>query len=200
MLRSRITNGRFLKALAFALVLSVSCLGSLDVWAAEPNAPTTREIIDTLKMRGVVIEPPQSIDKKSKPAVDGKVVPRPDKGEVEPPTINVRVLFEFDSNKIASDAKVLLDNIGTAFVSEELAPYKFMIAGHTDAVGSDVYNLGLSTRRAEAVKAYLVDSFAIDPRRLVSMGYGESRLLMADHPANAVNRRVQITNLGTANN
>ena len=169
--------------------------------AADAETPTTRQIIDTLKMRGVTVVPPQQ-----QPPKNGEVktphealgddMAKPTPVKAEAPTINVRVLFEFASSRLASDTKVLLDNIGAAFVSNELAPYKFSIAGHTDAVGSEIYNLALSTRRAESVKAYLVAQFAIAPERLISVGYGESRLLLAHDPANAANRRVQITNLG----
>lgn len=187
-------------ALLVLLPLSI-LLGSGALFAADADTPTTRQIIDTLKMRGVTIVPPQQ-----RPPKNGEVktphealgddTAKPTPVKTEAPTINVRVLFEFASSRLASDAKALLDNIGAAFVSKELAPYKFSIAGHTDALGSDTYNLALSTRRAEAVKAYLVARFAIAPDRLISVGYGERRLLLADDPTNAANRRVQITNLG----
>ena len=53
--------------------------------------------------------------------------------------------------------------------------WKLGIGGHTDSIASDAYNLDLSTRRAAAVKAALTTSYAVDPQRLTTAGYGESR-------------------------
>jgi outer membrane protein OmpA-like peptidoglycan-associated protein len=47
------------------------------------------------------------------------------------------------------------------------------IGGHTDSVGSDVYNLNLSNLRASAVRDYLLEH-SIDTARVVSKGYGET--------------------------
>ena len=52
----------------------------------------------------------------------------------------------------------------------------FLIEGHTDAVGSDVANLALSDRRAEAVAEALTNVFAIPPENLSTQGYGERYL------------------------
>ena len=46
------------------------------------------------------------------------------------------------------------------------------ILGYADSIGTETYNLGLSRRRAEAVKNYLVDH-GIDASRLVAKGMGE---------------------------
>ena len=73
---------------------------------------------------------------------------------------------------------------------------RFSVAGHTDARGGDAYNLNLSRLRARAVADYLIKQHGIDAQRLDVEGYGRSRLLDPANPASAVNRRVQITNLG----
>ena len=52
----------------------------------------------------------------------------------------------------------------------------FLIEGHTDAVGSDVANLALSDRRAEAVADALTNVFGIPPENLATQGYGERYL------------------------
>ena len=52
----------------------------------------------------------------------------------------------------------------------------FLIEGHTDAVGSDVANLALSDRRAEAVADALTNVFGIPPENLATQGYGEQYL------------------------
>lgn len=115
---------------------------------------------------------------------------------VEAPSINIKVYFEFDSAILKPEALEVLDNLGEALTSGELKGYRFEIAGHTDAVGSDAYNLDLSERRARAVMDYLVVNFEIDARRIESVGYGESRLLHPDDPEADANRRVQVTRLG----
>jgi outer membrane protein OmpA-like peptidoglycan-associated protein len=48
-----------------------------------------------------------------------------------------------------------------------------LIAGHTDAAGSDEYNLILSRERAQAVRTYLIEH-GIAPDRLIAKGYGEA--------------------------
>ena len=108
-----------------------------------------------------------------------------------------QVQFEFNSDQLTPTARQMLAEIGLALRDERLAPYRFAIKGHTDAVGSDQYNLALSQRRAASVRNYLVSTFNIDPGRLESQGLGESQLFDAANPNAAANRRVEITNLGT---
>jgi outer membrane protein OmpA-like peptidoglycan-associated protein len=115
---------------------------------------------------------------------------------VEAPSINIKVYFEFDSAILKPDATAVLDNLGQALTSGELKDYRFELAGHTDAVGSDTYNLDLSKRRAQAVLDYLVANFGLDASRIDTVGYGESRLLDPANPEADINRRVQVTRLG----
>jgi len=74
---------------------------------------------------------------------------------------------------------------------------KIEIAGHTDNIGSDEYNMKLSQKRAEAVKNILVNRFGIDPNRIVAKGYGEKYPLVPNTTATnrALNRRVEIVNI-----
>ena len=65
-----------------------------------------------------------------------------------------------------------------------------LIEGHTDLVGSDVYNLALADRRAEAVAIALTDYFDVPPENLVTQGYGESFPLIPTEAAERENRRV----------
>ena len=71
----------------------------------------------------------------------------------------------------------------------------FVVAGHTDAAGSEAYNQDLSERRADSIKRYLVDKFGIDGSDLVTVGYGKSKLKDPNQPMAEVNRRVQVVNM-----
>ena len=51
----------------------------------------------------------------------------------------------------------------------------FVVAGHTDAVGSEPYNQELSERRADTIKRFLTEKYGIDGADLVTVGYGESK-------------------------
>lgn len=68
----------------------------------------------------------------------------------------------------------------------------FLIEGHTDATGSDSYNLALSDRRAESVALALTENFGIAPENLVVQGYGESFLKVATEASEERNRRATV--------
>ncbi len=116
--------------------------------------------------------------------------------EEEKPSIDLHIGFEFNSAKLDTDGVMILKRLGLALKDARLDGYRFEIAGHTDAVGSDAYNQDLSERRAKVVHDSLVFYFDIDPDRLTVVGYGKTRLLDPSKPADAINRRVQITNIG----
>ena len=66
-----------------------------------------------------------------------------------------------------------------------------LIEGHTDAVGSELYNESLSQRRAQSVRRYLVTMHGIDASRLEAVGLGEHSPLPGHGPLAGENRRVQ---------
>jgi outer membrane protein OmpA-like peptidoglycan-associated protein len=113
------------------------------------------------------------------------------------PNIDVQILFAFDSDEILPEARPDLDAIGQALADEKLKSGSFLIAGHTDAKGSDAYNLDLSQRRARSVKLFLVETYNVDPARLAVIGFGEEQLKDAADPHSGENRRVQIVNVGS---
>ena len=69
---------------------------------------------------------------------------------------------------------------------------KIEISGHTDSVGEDDYNKGLSERRAKAVFNFFREN-GIAKDRLVSVGYGETKPKVANDTKEnrAKNRRVE---------
>jgi outer membrane protein OmpA-like peptidoglycan-associated protein len=113
--------------------------------------------------------------------------------------------FDFNKSDIREDAKPQLNEIGKA-LQNILASQKgisieykevltFNITGHTDARGTDEYNLILSDKRAEAVKGYLIKHFNIPVEALVSQGYGKRVPLCEignSEACYAMNRRVEI--------
>lgn len=68
----------------------------------------------------------------------------------------------------------------------------FVVEGHTDAVGSDGYNLDLSRKRADAVRKALLEYFVIEPENLKIVGYGERYLKIPTPDEEAENRRVTV--------
>ena len=114
------------------------------------------------------------------------------------PNVDVQILFAFDSAEILPEARPALDELGKALSDPKLTGGTFLIAGHTDAKGSDAYNLALSQRRAASVKAFLVETYHVDGGRLSVIGFGEEQLKNKEDPLADENRRVQIVNTGNA--
>ena len=85
--------------------------------------------------------------------------------------------------------------LGRALSDPGLKGSTFVVAGHTDAAGSDGYNQDLSERRADSIKRYLVETFAIPAGNLVTVGYGKTKPKNPGDPMDAANRRVQVVNM-----
>lgn len=100
------------------------------------------------------------------------------------------VNFDFDKSNIRSDAAVILDEAAVVLGGSSAA---VSVEGHTDWTGTDAYNQGLSERRAESVRGYLVDH-GVDGSRLSTVGYGESRPISSNETreGRAMNRRVEL--------
>ncbi|HEU4561087.1 MAG TPA: OmpA family protein [Longimicrobium sp.] len=100
------------------------------------------------------------------------------------------VFFEYDSDEITPTAE---DKLTTkAAILRANPSLRLRVEGHADQRGSTEYNLALGQRRAEAVRAYLVN-LGIDGGRLVTTSYGKERPLMEgeDEEAWARNRRAE---------
>lgn len=99
--------------------------------------------------------------------------------------------FAFDRSEIRSDSRPVLD---VAVEQLNRCPdIRVTISGHTDAVGTEPYNVDLSYRRAQATKQYLVDS-GVDARRLEVEGLGEANPVAPNDTVSgrAQNRRVEL--------
>ena len=101
------------------------------------------------------------------------------------------VNFEVNSSRLTANAKVILNQVADSLAAQP--GMKVEIGGHTDAQGSDSFNLKLSERRAQAVKDYLI-ARGIAPERLVAKGYGESQAVDSNETPEGreINRRVEM--------
>jgi len=108
--------------------------------------------------------------------------------------IDLEIYFEYNSARIAGEAEPQLDQLGEALRNPRLSNATVVVAGHTDAKGGEKYNEGLSDRRADAVKRYLIDKLNVPEENLTTAGYGKRHLKNPDEPFAPENRRVQILN------
>jgi outer membrane protein OmpA-like peptidoglycan-associated protein len=113
------------------------------------------------------------------------------------PKIDLEINFDYNSANISAKSLPSVQALGRALSNQSLKGSTFVIAGHTDGVGTDAYNQDLSERRADAIKRHLVDKFGIAGTDLVTVGYGKSKLKDPANPTAAANRRVQVVNMET---
>ena len=116
----------------------------------------------------------------------------------ERPSIDIEITFEYNSANIGQKALPAVTALGKALTNPELKGATFVLAGHTDAKGSDDYNQDLSERRAESLKKHLMENYGIAAADLVTVGYGETKLKNTRDPAAGENRRVQIVNMAAS--
>ena len=111
------------------------------------------------------------------------------------PNIDLEITFDYNSANISGKSMPSVQALGRALINPDLKGSTFIVAGHTDAVGSEAYNQDLSERRADSIKRYLVDKFSIPGADLVTVGYGKTKLKDPNNPTAEVNRRVQVVNM-----
>ncbi len=204
-------------------VLAALCLAPLSMPAAAQGAPAAegaaapsvvgqRDIERALsapRTRGLRIAPRVEAEPAAAPVASGlgsaqadtptapvESEPLPGSGTATPPaSVALDIPFELGSSALRPSAAAQLAQLAAALRSEQLAPYRFLIAGHTDATGGADYNRRLSGRRADAVRRRLIDA-GVAAQRLDARGLGEDEPLDPAHPNAAANRRVEIRNLG----
>ena len=101
------------------------------------------------------------------------------------------IQFEYNSAELSADSQT-----GILILADFLQRHPHLnveLAGHTDNVGSEAYNLKLSDERAQSVRQALIGQ-GIDPARMISKGYGSSKPIMPnDSEENrAINRRTEM--------
>ncbi len=197
-----------------AAVASLTLAGALTFSAstvALAQSPTEEEMLNALtrsapKTRGLTVERTEKMNEERRflDRVRAKSQTRQltlDEREKlasyakDKPKIDLEVYFDYNSSAITSEARPELMKLGRVLTNPDLEGSVFLLAGHTDAKGSDRYNQRLSERRAASVKRFLKRNFDISDDSLVAAGYGEEQLKNDDNPFASENRRVQIVNL-----
>lgn len=104
--------------------------------------------------------------------------------------IKQTIFFEYKKAIIKNVSYGLLDEV--ALVLRDNPRIRVRIEGHTDDRGSDVFNLGLSQQRADAVREFLI-SRGIEAARMEAKGFGETMSIASNRtePGRAQNRRVE---------
>ncbi|MFH1831060.1 MAG: OmpA family protein, partial [Pseudomonadota bacterium] len=131
-------------------------------------------------------EPPAPPPVEVEAAVEEKIV------------ITQKIHFEFDRSVIRPISYPILDDVAN-LLQRNPQIRLVRVEGHTDWIGSDAYNQGLSERRANSVRNYLIQK-GIEPDRLVAEGYGESRPIADNNTVKgrARNRRTEFTVVNVA--
>jgi peptidoglycan-associated lipoprotein len=103
------------------------------------------------------------------------------------------VKFSFDGDKVPDGAQSILNDLASKVKSLDKTVY-LEIEGHTDNIGSDIYNEKLGESRAEAVRNYLAESGGIPLHAMNVISYGESKPVAANNTSEgrAKNRRVVV--------
>ena len=107
------------------------------------------------------------------------------------------VLFDFDSANLKPGAREKVAHV--AGILKSHPDLRIQVEGHTDSVGSDGYNLRLSERRAESVRASMVQQ-GINRDAVGTNGFGESEPVATNGTAagRQQNRRVEIVVSGAS--
>ncbi len=106
-------------------------------------------------------------------------------------TLSGSVLFRSAESALLPNAQVKLDQVAKALLA--IPARNLIVEGHTDSQGSDAYNQGLSQRRADVVREYLIQKgYPADRIRAEGKGEGSPLAQNASAEGRANNRRVEI--------
>jgi outer membrane protein OmpA-like peptidoglycan-associated protein len=176
------------------------------------QTPTAQEVIEALSPSKSAVDaenPPENVKKSGTRSIKGMdllsspskthkkaSIPTPEIDNPKPmgeTAISLEITFGYDSAQLTSDAEEQLRPVGEALASGKLSSLRFIVEGHTDAIGSQTYNQNLSEQRATSVKRFLLTQYSIPlGTKIDAIGKGKSDLLDPSNPASEVNRRVRI--------
>jgi OOP family OmpA-OmpF porin len=122
--------------------------------------------------------------------------PPPPQPVYEKVTISATALFDFNKATLKPEGKAAIRDLADKIKTKGAQVVDIDVIGHTDSVGPEEYNMGLSIRRATSVKDYMV-SEGIDAGIIDVIGKGELNPVAsnATDAGRAQNRRVDI-NIG----
>ena len=100
------------------------------------------------------------------------------------------LLFDFDSDRIRGEARRNLDELARSL--DKYPDTDLLIVGHTDAVGADQYNMGLSERRADSAARYIESQGVRTGNRTVGRGKREPVASNESDYGRQKNRRVEV--------
>ena len=114
-------------------------------------------------------------------------------------TFEADAFFDFDKSVLKPAGKAKLSDLVSKLQGTDIEVV--VATGHTDSIGTDAYNIKLSLRRANAVKAFLV-SKGVPADRIFVEGKGESQPVASNktREGRAKNRRVEVEVVGTRKN
>lgn len=121
--------------------------------------------------------------------------PPPARAGVPPAFATTLIQFAFDSATLTPDSRRPLDTVAEALKDPYMANQVIRVEGHTDNIGTALYNQRLSAQRARSVQQYLHTQHGIPLARLPAVGKGFSAPYIPQNPSAALNRRVQFVNL-----
>lgn len=100
--------------------------------------------------------------------------------------------FKFNSDELTAKSKKILNDNIAKLRGEKIK--RMVVAGHTDSIGKDAYNLTLSRKRAKAVSLALHRDLGIELKNIQAVGYGESRPVATNKTdaGRQANRRVEL--------
>ena len=125
--------------------------------------------------------------------------------QVQKITLDSKVLFDFDKAVLKPEGKAAIDAQVVGKLAQVTKLDVVLVTGHADRLGTEAYNQGLSERRADAVRDYLV-SKGIDKAKIETLGMGEKQPVVQCDQKNRKeliaclqpNRRVEVEVKGEA--
>jgi len=149
--------------------------------------PTSHNILASITFHfGAPPAPPPATPAAATPAPAARPAPA-----AAPSRQNFIVFFEFDKSALTPEGQKIVDAAAAAYKQGGKA--KIALAGYTDRAGTETYNLKLSQRRADTVRAALVkDGVPNNQISATAMGEQNPRVPTADGVREPQNRRVEI--------
>jgi OOP family OmpA-OmpF porin len=160
-----------------------------EAWQEDDIASCREGFYRSVRAMMAVPEEPEE-----EPAIEAKPAPVPQTPLASPIfSSSYIVFFEFDKYVLTPEAISIVNTVANDLKASNEQEYEVILNGHADRAGSPEYNLRLSQRRAEAVKAALVER-GIPANRIQYFAFGETdpRIPTPDNKREKANRRVEI--------